>query len=678
MESRHVHTPTGGEMVMTAGVPGLFHMQQVFWAFIGSALGMAVLVNVFNQILYHQRMAILRSAPNAARPNSFIFQAQATITSVIREFSYYSPPGKIWKWRFYQPPAGPVTMMVGYIVLITVSCLYRFNPQDFLQWEDIGYRSGFIAVCQLPLIVLLAGKRNLVGFFTGVGYERLNWLHRWVARSLLFTILIHMGYWMTEWAKFDYIMVKIKTDPLTQRGIAAGSILAWLVVSSVAPIRALSYEFFVAQHVISYIGFLVAVYFHVPVENQQWVWIPLGFWLFDRVIRALFLVYNNLSILHKKSIGFLACRATFEPLDESHTRITIANPPVTWKAGQHMFLACHPLAPLTSHPFTIASLPEDGKMEFVVRAKKGATRRFFKYAEKTYPSLPNPSPTQKFGRGVLIDGPYARIRPLRQFDSVLFVAGSTGATFTVPLMRDIVQQWKGIGSSSTGRFSLEPAVGAVTRHIKFVWCLKRQTSVSWFASQLDRVVADVEALRSEGHDIAVDVSIYITCDENLTSEHSSIMGDEPTTNGKVVQRSRSNSSDEKRETTEKTAEVSSRSSSIKECCCTKVVEEGEITSPCCCATKNQRISSGSSISLGKSNRIVDSRIQIISGRPNVSNIIRKTAELALGEMAVVVCGPPGLVQSTRNSVVAVSDDRAVHKGTGAQGIYVHAEMFGYA
>jgi hypothetical protein len=49
-----------------------------------------------------------------------------------------------------------------------------------------------------------------------------------------------------------------------------------------------------------------------------------------------------------------------------------------------------------------------------------------------------------------------------------------------------------------------------------------------------------------------------------------------------------------------------------------------------------------------------------------------------GEMAVVVCGSPGLVQRTRNAVVKISDDRAVHKGTGAQGIYVHAEAFGYA
>ena len=134
--------------------------------------------------------------------------------------------------------------MVSYMVLIVVCCLYAFNPDDLLQWEDIGYRSGFIAISQIPLVILLAAKRNLIGLFTGVRYERLNWLHRWIARALLFTVFFNMGFWMTKWEKFDYIMVKVKTDPLTQKGIVGGSVLAWLVVSSVAPICGLCYEKF--------------------------------------------------------------------------------------------------------------------------------------------------------------------------------------------------------------------------------------------------------------------------------------------------------------------------------------------------------------------------------------------------------------------------------------------------
>ena len=52
-------------------------------------------------------------------------------------------------------------------------------------------------------------------------------------------------------------------------------------------------------------------------------------------------------------------------------------------------------------------------------------------------------------------------------------------------------------------------------------------------------------------------------------------------------------------------------------------------------------------------------------------------EEAEGESAVIVCGPQGLQDDVRESVVALSDERAVHKGTGAQGIYLHIEGFCY-
>lgn len=673
----------GGMMTMAPGVPSLFYMQQIFWAFVGTAIGVATIANVLNRILYHQRISSSKNGSDAATPRSFFFQAHATTSAIIREFSYYSKPLSFRNRHFYLPPVGPVIMMIGYVVLIVVCVFYRLNPKDFLQWEDIGYRSGFIAVCQMPLIVLLAGKRNIIGFFTGVGYERLAWLHRWVARALLFTVFIHMGFWFSEWAKYDYIGVKVKTDALTQRGIAAGSVLLWLVLSSVAPIRKLSYEFFIVQHIISWLGFFTALYFHVPEENRIWIWLPLGFWAFDRFVRAVYLIYANLSVLHKNGTGFLSCKATFEPLDESHTRITITNPPITWTAGQHLFLACHPLAPLSSHPFTIASLPEDGKMEFVVRAKNGATKRFFKYAEKAYLSLPTTTGKRNTGRSVLIDGPYATIRPLRQFDSLVFIAGSTGATFTMPLMRDIVQEWKGSRSTTSSRLpGLSTPAGAVTRHIRFVWVVKRKAAVKWFASQLDQVVQDVEALRSEGHDIAVDISIYITCDDALTSGQSSIIDGAPC-GTKTQNGSSDRSSDEKKALTENVETLSRvSSSSTKDCCCTRLItDENAITPPCDCASRRQHQQqepASPTSPFGKPNHVVDARINLLSGRPHVSNIIRKTAEAALGEMAVVVCGPAGLVQCARNAVVAISDDRAVHKGTGAQGIYVHAEAFGYA
>ena len=71
------------------------------------------------------------------------------------------------------------------------------------------------------------------------------------------------------------------------------------------------------------------------------------------------------------------------------------------------------------------------------------------------------------------------------------------------------------------------------------------------------------------------------------------------------------------------------------------------------------------------------RLSTLAGRPQPKNLSRRTLEQALSETAVVVCGPQGLVSNVRQSVVSLSDERSVHKGTGAQGIYLYAEAFEY-
>lgn len=47
------------------------------------------------------------------------------------------------------------------------------------KWENVGYRTSFVTISQLPLSFLLARRRNIFEYLTGMGYERLNWLHRW-------------------------------------------------------------------------------------------------------------------------------------------------------------------------------------------------------------------------------------------------------------------------------------------------------------------------------------------------------------------------------------------------------------------------------------------------------------------------------------------------------------------
>ncbi|KAI9853827.1 MAG: hypothetical protein M1824_000856 [Vezdaea acicularis] len=604
---------------------------------------------------------------------------------------------RINRYLFGRLPVGHVFIVLAYFAALTVFCLFAFDLSDVWEWEDVGYRTGFISMAQLPLIFLLASKNNVIGFLTGTSYERLNWMHRWAARALLFTSTLHMGYWFRDWARYDYISEKVKTDPITQKGIAAWSILLWIVISSVMPIRSWSYEIFVLQHLISFAAFIGVVYIHTPAEVHVWIWIPVGLFFLDRVVRAAFVIYTNLSIFHPrlrkqrdsetKNASLWTCRATFTPLPCDVTRITIPNPPISWSPGQHIFLSCHSLVPLQSHPFTINSLPSDNKLEILARSERGGTRSFFRHATKSH-SLPSTTINLRFHpstTAVGIEGPYGRMRPLKQFDTVTLVAGGIGATFTVPLLRDIILGWRE-----------RIAQGVVTRRIRFVWAVKSCEQLRWFESALDKAMTDVLELRREtGTPLELDVLVCVSCDDSVTSvnrlfAHAS--GVQETKHGKVekteleeqalahtgLPETQNEKPKEKDTRTVQTLRPTSLHSISSTSSSTPLDSSDKICASCGCMTMvpiladaKHNVPSTCTCSSAKPS------VPLAVGRPNLYKIIQAELEVARGESAVVVCGPRAMAQDVRSAVVRLSDERGIHKGTGAQGVWLWVEGFAY-
>ncbi|THC89227.1 hypothetical protein EYZ11_011318 [Aspergillus tanneri] len=695
-----------GHMHMGDGVPDLFYLQKMYWVVVGSAIAAATVVNGINGYLAFQR--VWDSTLTPSKPKSLFFNTYATATAITREASYATvPPFSIGGRTFHFVPLGPLSIILANLVVVLVFCFYKLDTMDQWKWEDVGYRTGFVSIAQLPLIFLLAGRQNLIGFLVGLSYERLNWFHRWIARTLWLTATIHMGFWFRNWGRYDYITYQLKNDELSKRGFAAWCILTFIVISTAAPVRRLSYEFFVLQHLVTFVGFIVAVWFHAPDEVKVWVWIPIGLLVFDRVARYAWATYANLSIFHrsKQNAGHAlwANRATFTPLPGNVTRITIDNPGIRWKPGQHVFLNCHSIAPLQSHPFTIASIPEDNKMEFLIRAEKGGTRRFFQYASKHQVFGSADTTPGKRPRTVFIDGPYGAIRPLGQFDSVVLLAGGMGATFTLPCLRGLIAGWKAEYAIGSGK----KARRVVTKRIRFVWVIKSQTQLKWFESQLQSVLADVEECQRAQPDLIkeLEMSIYLTCDEELEPQPSA--GQAPCSQAllEMTETATITNIDEKEkppvEDQKDNISINSVSSSSESnyrpgrgcCCCTIAIEdEDKATEHKCTCSGHAALSEVKpqdtvlEATVSKETEIPDAgpisrptthSLNLVSGRPQPRTLIRKVLERAEGESAVVVCGPQGLSDDVRRSVVYLSDERAVHKGTGAQGIYLHVEKFGW-
>jgi hypothetical protein len=71
-------------------------------------------------------------------------------------------------------------------------------------------------------------------------------------------------------------------------------------------------------------------------------------------------------------------------------------------------------------------------------------------------------------------------------------------------------------------------------------------------------------------------------------------------------------------------------------------------------------------------------LPITYGRPrSLDALIRPTVEDSEGETAIIACGGATFMAEVRNYTAALSDERAVHKGTGAQGIFLFTETYGW-
>merc|ERR1712070_1010016 len=139
-----------------------------------------------------------------------------------------------------------------------------------------------------------------------------------------------------------------------------------------------------------------------------------------------------------------------------------------WCPGQHAYvsLAGHPfLRTFKSNPFTIASLPSiDGHIRVVAKILDGNTARLAQIAtDDRKDGTLGPQP-------ISIEGPYGVANHsdrLLKYDRILFVAGGVGATFVLPLYRQLLAD-------------LSPSSGSYRRQkVDFVWVARESAEVVW-------------------------------------------------------------------------------------------------------------------------------------------------------------------------------------------------------
>ena len=178
-----------------------------------------------------------------------------------------------------------------------------------------------------------------------------------------------------------------------------------------------------------------------------WFWVSFIIWGLDRLLRLVRLVTFNHSYFGlKKGPGTLD--ACVELLSPHIVRLRLRRPPhFRWSPGQIVYLTMPGVStiPFEAHPFTIASVdtadwetrpdttpkaeeeapagtgPHWKELVFFINVHRGFTKRLRDIAEKGGKAK------------VFIDGPYGNPPPLMEYDTLVFIAGGSGVSFTLPL-----------------------------------------------------------------------------------------------------------------------------------------------------------------------------------------------------------------------------------------------------
>ncbi|KAF7327304.1 Ferric-chelate reductase [Mycena kentingensis (nom. inval.)] len=321
----------------------------------------------------------------------------------------------------------------------------------------IATRSGWISIAIMPFMIAFSTKINFIGLLTNTSHEKLQVYHRWTAFFMYITSLVHTFPFIVDSIRRGDMMVQYATSPWYWTGVAALVPQTYLIAMSWGPIRNRYYETFKKLHFVASGIFMAALFIHVNFRLSSWdyFWATAALYTLAWLIRVLRTLYTT----------GLGLSATVESIGPSLVKISIPiHGRFSWTPGQHVFVRVFGLGvhALTSHPFTVSSLrkAEEKKnvVELVMRARGGLTGALARRVEGK----------AGWATRVVLDGPYGGLKApaaLDKYERVVFLAGGTGTTFTLPIFTDLVETIQRNKSPTRVQF-----VVAVANADDFAWC----------------------------------------------------------------------------------------------------------------------------------------------------------------------------------------------------------------
>ncbi|KAF5354132.1 hypothetical protein D9756_007100 [Leucocoprinus leucothites] len=338
---------------------------------------------------------------------------------------------------------GQVTVLAIYSWILIFATFYKSN--FFVDYNRVAW----ISTAQLPFVMAYGAKNNVLGTLFGMGYERLNYLHRFAGRVVILAANLHGIGFVYKWSLAGTFTSSIH-NPQNTWGLLALVCVDVLWIFSLAYFRQRAYNLFLMTHILCFALILPGLYLHKP-TLMPYVLTTITLFGLDYLLRF---------------VKTRIVTATIRPLPELDlTRIEVPNINSGWRAGQHVRVRILTMGLgwfgwSEMHPFTIASLGASealiggsgpgnirrrglgggGEEGMVLMCKRTGT-----WTKRLYEMAKMSGYVDGFmGREVKvwIEGPYGGPghANFASFSAAVIVVAGSGITFGLSVVKDLVDK----------------------------------------------------------------------------------------------------------------------------------------------------------------------------------------------------------------------------------------------
>lgn len=406
-------------------------------------------------------------------------------------------------------------LIILYVASQFVYCVfldYNANVKAALVAELRG-RSGTLAVLNMVLLFLLAGRNNPLIPILRLSFDTYNLLHRWLGRLVVLESVVHTTAWAVnacDEQDFSHMLERIRSTPFFTWGLVGTVSMVFLCLHSPSPIRHAFYETFLHMHQLAAFLALLCVYMHLSIDGlpqKPWLKAIIAIWVFDRLARLTRLIYLNFSFKKGRT------KLVVEALPGEACRVTFHLPKrVRIRAGSHVYAYIPSIAMWMSHPFSVAwvepsscvtstagteefsqnqlnaapispSLLEkqaivdlDEYMEnaqksttvsLIVGAQQGMTRKLYNTART--------APGQTLHTTGYIEGPYnSHAMNMGSYGTAVLFSAGAGITHHMLFVRDLIIR------ASEGRVA--------TQQVYLIWSVRSTEHLTWVREYMDQIL----------------------------------------------------------------------------------------------------------------------------------------------------------------------------------------------